>query len=191
MFIKVKPYVCNCKQTKRTQEVIWLLHFYWEGGGCEIPTLFWQRMIRDQEWDHWHMVADVPAAPVFPPCSQKIHSFGFHLMILHCNHILSVLPCLPGVRHCCCFTQVVPWHPQWVCYCPACQESLLEKTHQDPHRVAQDFEGSRCRFPGFPPADVAVLNTRLCGCWQKVSLSLGSQGSWEVSSLPEQSFWNM
>lgn len=29
VFTKVKPNVCNCKQTKRIQEMIWLLHICW------------------------------------------------------------------------------------------------------------------------------------------------------------------
>lgn len=29
VFTKVKPNICNCKQTKRIQEMIWLLHICW------------------------------------------------------------------------------------------------------------------------------------------------------------------
>lgn len=106
------------------------------------------------------------------------------------NHlVLSLLPCLPGVRHCWCFTPVVPWHQQVVCYCPAAQKTLLEKTQQDPFPVAQDFRGSWCPILWLPP-DVAalwVLTKGILVSWE--SRKLWSQPlAWAVHKI---SFWNM
>lgn len=204
VFTKVKPNVCNCKQTKRIQEMIWLLHICWVLKGFSVryqASCGREWLQRPKEWNHWYMVADVSTAPVLPPCSLLTliwlppHDPSLqHVWYGKNHHVLTLMLCLPGVRHCWCFSQVVPWHQQVLCYCPACQESLLEKTQQDPHRVAQDFGGSCCPVL-CPPCRCGcavhmvlwVLTKGILDPWESRKL-WSQQLAWAVCKI---SFWSM